>query len=107
MTDDTASRLLHRTPTEDLRRELNEARIARKIAHKAWSRSDTSRFLNDHSELLLAVLRRRPGKWPMRSHALGYWLARDAARLFDHAHQMLLAAPDDAARERLLPTELL
>ena len=74
---------------------------------RKWSRTDTQRFLDDRSEAVLAILRRRRGYCPLHSHAVGLWLRTSAPRIFNRAHTRLLAAPDDEARSRLLPTELL
>lgn len=72
----------------------------------AWTRTDTARHLNDRSEAILALLRRRPGQWPKHTHQVGYWLKEHAPALFDRAHATLAAATLDPARERLLPSDL-
>ena len=75
---------------------------------RKWSRTDTARFLNDRSEPLVALFRRKhPGTSVTHSRQFGYWLKEHTPTLFDRAHTRLSAAPDDTARDRLLPTELL
>lgn len=73
-----------------------------------WSRTATARHLNDRSPALLALFRRAyPAKAPSHTRQFGYWLKLYAPALFDRAHRLLAGCADDAARERLLPTELL
>jgi hypothetical protein len=73
---------------------------------RSWSRTDTSRFLSDRSESLLALLRRRPGTWPKHTAQLGYWLRDHEPALFNRAHATLAGAPDDPTRDRLVPSQL-
>lgn len=75
---------------------------------RKWSRTDSGRFLNDRSEALLARFRRVYPAIPVtHTSQIGYWLKEHAPALFDRAHLKLSACADDAARERLLPSDLL
>lgn len=75
---------------------------------RKWSRTDSARHLDERSEPLIALFRREhPGAQLQHTRRFGYWLREHAPILFDRAHARLASAPDDAARTRLLPTELL
>jgi hypothetical protein len=90
-------------------KHLSSARAALEQAwqrRRPWSRTDTARFLDDRSEPLLALLRRRPGEWPKHSRQFGQWLRTNQTRIFDRAHRLLAGQKDDAARERMIPSEL-
>ena len=96
------------TQTPDESRLRTEAGLAVWARRRTWSRTDTARHLDDRSEPLIALFRRaHPTAAPLHTHRFGYWLREHAPRLFDRAHAALTAAPDDSARERLLPTDLL
>lgn len=73
-----------------------------------WSRTATARYLNDRSPALIALFRRtNPAQTPRHTRQFGYWLKQFAPGVFDRAHTRLAACADDAARERLLPTDFL
>lgn len=97
---------LTQTPSESAAR--TEAGLRAWATRRRWSRTDTARHLDDRSEPLLALYRRRFPREPIpHTHRFGYWLREHAPVLFDRAHTALAAAPDDPTRDRLLPTELL
>ncbi len=82
--------------------------IAAWAARRKWTRTDTTRHLDDRSEPLIALFRRRfPKATAPHSRHFGGWLKEHAPALFDRAHTRLSAASDDGERARLLPTELL
>lgn len=99
------------TPVQARDRDAAErataAGLARWEKRRRWSRTDTTRWLNDRSPAVLAWLRRRPGSWPAHSKQVGEWIKEYTPRVFDRAHDRLAAAPDDLARENLLPRETL
>jgi len=80
---------------------------ARWLRRKPWTRTETARWGNDRSEPLLALLRRRPGRWPDTSRNVGEWLKINATPVFDRIHARLGALPSDEAREALLPSDAL
>lgn len=105
MTSTQAVKLVTEPASEAARREHYLAAWERR---KKWSRTDTARHLNDRSEPLLALYRRRqPAQVVGHSRQFGYWLKEHAPAVFDRAHARLAELPDDAAREALLPTDLL
>jgi hypothetical protein len=98
---------LTRTRTELAAERYGERMARAHQARAAWTRSATARHLDELSAPLLALLRRRPGRWPHEVHQIGHWLYEHRRDLFVRAHARLAAAPDDAARATLLPTDLL
>lgn len=105
MTTSQATAVL-KQPTESANRTA--ALLAAWERRRKWSRTDSARYLDDRSEPLLALFRREhPSEPPPHTRRFGYWLKEHAPALFDRAHTRLAAAPDDDARARLLPTELL
>lgn len=78
---------------------------------RAWSFTDTSRWLNDRGEAVQAQLRRLRAHVPTYHERIGYWLRSEgdgAARIrFDRAHHHLAALPDDTARDHALVTEVI
>ena len=73
---------------------------------RAWTRTDTARWLNERSAPALAWLRRKPGAWPAHSRQIGYWVKENAPGYFDRAHARLTQITDDAAREAVLVPDL-
>jgi hypothetical protein len=73
---------------------------------RAWSRTDSARWLNDRSAPVLAYLRRLPGQWPAHSRQIGYWLKDERPEFFASLHARL-AGLSAAAREAALPGTLL
>lgn len=105
MTSSQATALV-KEPTESATRSASL--LASWERRRKWSRTDTARHLNDRSAPLIALFRREhPAMNLTHTRQFGYWLKDAAPALFDRAHTRLAAAPDDAARDRLLPTELL
>jgi len=72
---------------------------------RAWTRTDTARWLNERSAPALAWLRRKPGAWPAHSRQLGYWVKENAPAFFDRAHARL-AQLNEQARESVLVPDL-
>lgn len=73
---------------------------------RAWSRTDSARWLNERSAPALAWLRRRPGQWPAHSRQIGYWLKDQSPELFATVHARL-AALSAEARDLALVSSLL
>lgn len=75
---------------------------------KTWSKTDSARFISERSEPLLALFRREHAEIRLlHTSRFGYWLREHAPAIFARAHSRLAAAPNDEARNRLLPTEIL
>jgi hypothetical protein len=73
---------------EEQSRNAQEAWTKRR---PAWSRDETARWLNDRSETLLALLRRRDAaNAPSHSRNMGWWLQSHDKELFARAHAKLL-----------------
>lgn len=86
-------------------RQANEAKkVAKWLAQRKWSRTDTARWLDDRNEAVLAALRRRPGAWP-HVRSIGYWLKDHAPEVFDRVHARLAKA-GEAGAEKLFPMEV-
>jgi hypothetical protein len=73
---------------------------------RAWTRTDTARWLNERSAPALAWLRRRPGAWPAHSRQIGYWLKEEAPEVFATVHARL-AAEGQERRDAVLIHSLL
>lgn len=75
----------------------------------AWTRTDTVRWLNDRSALVLAWLRRTdPPAAPSHSASMGRWLKDNRPERFARAHaRLLVPAHDQSARDRLTLLEIL
>lgn len=87
--------------------QMSAVHRAAYLRRRKWTRTDSARWLSDRSEAVLAWLRRKPGRWPEHSHAVGYWLKENSPRVFERAHTRLGAGKDDAARDAMLPGEVL
>lgn len=105
MTSDQATKLVRPHASDVVTSAVLQAAWQRR---RKWSRTDTARHLNDRAAPLIALFRRlHPQAAPRHSRQFGYWLKDNTPALFDRAHEKLAGAADDAARERLLPTDLL
>lgn len=105
MTSSQATKLTQEPPETRHKRSAGEKAWA---AKPHWSRTATARFLDDRSPALIALFRRSyPAKAPSHTRQFGHWLKIYAPALFDRAHRLLLDCADDAARDRLLPTDFL
>lgn len=86
----------------------SEVELAAYERRRAWSRTDTARWLNEHGEAVLAQLRRRGLESPSFTKRVGFWLketARDRG-VFDRAHGRL-ASLDDSTRSVAIVPEVL
>lgn len=61
-------------------------------ARPRWLRSDTARWLNDHSAGVLAWLRRVDEQAPAHSESMGRWLQENRPVVFRRAHDRLVEA---------------
>lgn len=99
------AKLLQRDPVAVAREE--EKGLVAWAKRRTWTRTESTRWLNERSEAVLAWLRRKPGRWPERSRQVGEWLKVYSPKIFDRAHARLGTAKDDDARAALLPGEVL
>lgn len=80
-------------------------------SRRAWSRTDTARWLDDRNAPLLALLRRHPGV--IHDYSLpsirfaGTMLRTHDRALFDVIHAAVARAPSDEARATLSLHDLL
>lgn len=89
------------TPAALEARQRHESGVAQWLRRRTWSRTDTSRWLNDRSPTVLAWLRRRSGAWPDELDQSGYWLRVHHPIIFNAAHTRLAREKTDAAREQI------
>ena len=91
-------------PVEPVAEVAMSAQEAAWVKHRpAWTRTDTTRWLNERSALLLAWLRRVDAAGaPMHSGSMGRWLQTERPAYFQRAHDRLVACGrDDGAREKI------
>lgn len=75
---------------EVLSEHLREAWVRRR---PAWTRNDTTRWLNERSALVLAWLRRvEPTRAPTYSANMGRWLQNNRPKVFAICHKNLTTA---------------
>jgi len=101
----TAHELALKTATAASRTEANY--LAAWDRRRAWSRTETARWLNDRSETLLAWARRRIRTAPAFSRQLGYWLKDHEPAIFQRAHSRLAACANDEDRNQLVIDEVM
>lgn len=73
----------------------------------AWTRTDTTRWLNERSASVLAWLRRSGADSPAHSSSIGQWLKDHQHPLYPRAHARLLACLEPAQREKISVPEVL
>jgi hypothetical protein len=87
-------------------------RRARKVWERcrpAWTRNETTRWLNERSALVLAWLRRKdPARAPAYSAAMGRWLQENRPAVYAAAHKNLsqlggIGAPENIELLQVLP----
>lgn len=98
------------TVSARLLQEKSTAHLEKWARMRKWSRTDTARWLTDHTEPVIAQLRRLGSECPQRPRSVGFWLkdmpTADHA-LFGRAHDRLAALTSDEQRDRALVTEIL
>jgi hypothetical protein len=86
---------------------LAEAKfVAAYARRRKWSRTDTTRWLYDRSEPLLAWLRRKARHAPSHSRQIGTWLKDNEVKTFDRAHARIAPLTDDERDHLLIETLL-
>lgn len=96
------------TDVQQLEVEGGRRREAWARRRPAWTRTDTTRWLNERSATVLAWLRRADPQAPTHSRAMGRWLQAERGRFFARAHDRLAACGrDEARREKLNVLEVL
>lgn len=73
----------------------------------SWTRNETTRWLDQRSEPLLAWLRRRSPRAPSHSRQMGRWVKDNDPAIFARAHQRLAQCTTPQDRDQLLIDEVL